>query len=144
MIPVANTIVSSRLDYCETLFRRLSAYNIQSLQCIQSMYAWIVTKYCIITSILDILIYWVTININSIFQTASPVRLHYLRFTNLRWLWFGNATCIIIWETDKDRLKNLCQKEPLEKPSNVSCGENRSSGPQKTINNDKNKLFVKI
>ena len=36
-IMVANALVSSRLDYCNSLFRSLSSLNMCKLQCIQNM-----------------------------------------------------------------------------------------------------------
>ena len=48
----ANALVSSRLDYCNSLFRGLSGFNQHKLQSIQNTLAHIVTKLQIIESIL--------------------------------------------------------------------------------------------
>ena len=39
---VANALVSSRLDYCNSLFKSLSKFNLRKLQCIQNSTASIV------------------------------------------------------------------------------------------------------
>ena len=39
---VANALVSSRLDYCNSLFRSLAKFNLHKLQCIQNSAARIV------------------------------------------------------------------------------------------------------
>ena len=52
---VANAFVSSRLDYCNSLFRSLSKFNLHRLQSIQNSAARIVTnssKYTLITPVL--------------------------------------------------------------------------------------------
>ena len=41
---VANTLVSSPLDYCNSLFRSLSSFNMGKLQCIQNTLGRIVTN----------------------------------------------------------------------------------------------------
>ena len=41
----ANVLVSSRLDYCNSLFRGLSCFNQHKLQSIQNTLARIVTKH---------------------------------------------------------------------------------------------------
>ena len=43
-ILAANALVSSRLDYCNSLFRSLSSLNMRKLQCIQNTLARIVTN----------------------------------------------------------------------------------------------------
>ena len=52
---VANALVSSQLDYCNSLFRNLSKFNLHKLQCIQNSAARIVSnisQYNIITPVL--------------------------------------------------------------------------------------------
>ena len=44
-ILAANALVSSRLDYCNSLFRSLSSLNMHRLQCFQNTLASIVTNY---------------------------------------------------------------------------------------------------
>ena len=44
MFLVANAVVSSRLDYCNSLFRSLSDFNLHKLQCIQNSSARIVSN----------------------------------------------------------------------------------------------------
>ena len=54
-VSVANAFVSSRLDYCNSLFRSLSKFNLHRLQSIQNSAARIVTnlsKYTWITPVL--------------------------------------------------------------------------------------------
>ena len=54
-VSVANTFASSRLDYCNSLFKSLSKFNLHRLQSIQNSAARIVTnssKYTRITSVL--------------------------------------------------------------------------------------------
>ena len=41
---VANTLVSSHLDYCNSLFRSLSKFNIHKLQCIQNIAGRIISN----------------------------------------------------------------------------------------------------
>ena len=52
----ANALVSSRLDYCNSLFRSLSKFNLRKLQCIQNSAARIVSNTSRYTSILRICI----------------------------------------------------------------------------------------
>ena len=50
----ANALVGSRLDYCNSLFRGLSALDLRKLQCVQNSLATIVTnttKYSHITPV---------------------------------------------------------------------------------------------
>ena len=42
---VSNALVSSRLDYCNSLFKSLSNFNLCKLQCIQNTLAKIVTNF---------------------------------------------------------------------------------------------------
>ena len=71
----ANALVSSRLDYCNSLFRGLSGFNQHKLQSIQNTLAHIVTnhrKYAHVTPILQKL-HWLPVKYRCIFKTATLV-----------------------------------------------------------------------
>ena len=71
----ANALVSSRLDYCNSLFRGLSCFNQHKLQSIQNTLARIVTnhrKYAHVTPILKQL-HWLPVKYQCIFKTATLV-----------------------------------------------------------------------
>ena len=71
----ANALVGSRLVYCNSLFRSLSALDLRKLQCVQNSLARIVTnttKYSHITPVRKIL-HWLPIEHRSIFKTALLV-----------------------------------------------------------------------
>ena len=70
---VANALVSSRLDYCNSLFRSLSKCNLCKLQCIQNSAARIVSntsRYISITPVLKKLD-WLHAEHHSVFKTVS-------------------------------------------------------------------------
>ena len=72
---VANAFASSRLDYCNSLFRSLSKFNLHILQSIQNGSARIVTnssKYTRITPVLKKL-HWLPIQFCSEFKLATLV-----------------------------------------------------------------------
>ena len=74
-ILAANALVSSRLDYCNSLFRSLSSLNMCKLQCIQNTLARIVTncnKYTRASPILKRL-HWLPVESRCIFKTATLV-----------------------------------------------------------------------
>ena len=74
-IIVANALISSRLDYCNSLFRSLSCKDLHRLQCLQNSAARIVTnssKYCHITPILENL-HWLPVKYRCIFKTICIV-----------------------------------------------------------------------
>ena len=74
-VSVANAFVSSRLDYCNSLFRSLSKFNLHKLQSIQNSAARIVTnssKYTRITPVLGKL-HWLPIQFHSEFKLATLV-----------------------------------------------------------------------
>ena len=76
-ILAANALVSSRLDYCNSLFRSLSSLNMRKLQCIQNTLARIVTncnKYTRASPILKRL-HWLPVESRCIFKTATLVTL---------------------------------------------------------------------
>ena len=71
----ANALVSSRLDYCNSLFRCLSCFNLHKLQSIQNTLARIVTnhrKYAHVTPILKQL-HWLPVKYRCMFKTATLV-----------------------------------------------------------------------
>ena len=71
----ANALVSSCLDYCNSLFRGLSCFNQHKLQSIQNTLACIVTnhrKYAHVTPILKQL-HWLPVKCRCIFKTATLV-----------------------------------------------------------------------
>ena len=74
-ILAANALVTSRLDYCNSLFRSLSSLNMRKLQCIQNTLARIVTncnKYTQASPILKQL-HWLPVEFRCIFKTATLV-----------------------------------------------------------------------
>ena len=74
-ILAANALVSSRLDYCNSLFRSLSSLNMRKLQCIQNTLARIVTncnKYTRASPILKRL-HWLPVESRCIFKTTTLV-----------------------------------------------------------------------
>ena len=74
-VSVANAFVSSWLDYCNSLFRTLSKFNLHRLQSIQNSAARIVTnssKYTRITPVLRKL-HWLPVKFCSEFKLATLV-----------------------------------------------------------------------
>ena len=74
-VSVANAFVSSRFDYCNSLFRSLSKFNLHRLQSIQNSAARIVTnssKYTQITLVLRKL-HWLPVQFRSEFKLATMV-----------------------------------------------------------------------
>ena len=74
-VSVANAFVSSWLDYCNSLFRSHSKFNLHRLQCIRNSAARIVTnssKYTRITPVLRKL-HWLPIQFRSEFKLATLV-----------------------------------------------------------------------
>ena len=72
---VANAFVSSRLDYCNSLFRSLSKVNLHRLQSIQNSAARIVTNSCKYTPITPVLrkLHWLPVQFRSKFKLATLV-----------------------------------------------------------------------
>ena len=72
---VANAFVSSRLDYCNSLFSSLSNVNLHRLQSIQNTAARIVTNSCKYTWITLVLrkLHWFPIQFRSEFKLATLV-----------------------------------------------------------------------
>ena len=74
-VTVANALVTSKLDYCNSLYRSLSCRDIRKLQCLQNSLARIVTKsskFCHITPILKSL-HWLPIRHRIRFKTATLI-----------------------------------------------------------------------
>ena len=67
---VANALVSSRLDYCNSLFRSLSKFNLRKLQCIQNSAARIVSNTSRYTSITPVLkkLHWLPVEQRTVFK----------------------------------------------------------------------------
>ena len=72
---VANALVSSQLDYCNSLFRSLSKFNLRKLQCIQNSAARIISNTSRYTSITPVLkkLHWLPVEHRSVFKTATLV-----------------------------------------------------------------------
>ena len=72
---VANAPVSSRLDYCNSLFRSLSKFNVHKLQCIQNIAARIVSNTSRYTSITPVpkKMHWLPVEQHTVFKTATLV-----------------------------------------------------------------------
>ena len=72
---VANALVSSRLDYCNSLFKSLSKFNLCKLQCLQNSAARIVSNTSRYTSITPVLknLHWLPVEHISVFKTATLV-----------------------------------------------------------------------
>ena len=72
---VANAFVSSRLDYCNSLFRSLSKASLHRLQSFQNCAARIVTNSCRYTHITPVLrkLHWLPIQFRSEFKLATLV-----------------------------------------------------------------------
>ena len=75
MITAANALVGSRLDYCNSLFRSLSAYNMRKLQCVQNSLARVVTNTSRLSHISPVRkqLHWLPIEYRCIFKTALLV-----------------------------------------------------------------------
>ena len=72
---VANALVSSWLDYCNSLFRSLFKFNLHKLHCIQNNAARIVSNTSRYTSITPVLKkrHWLPVEHRSVFKTATLV-----------------------------------------------------------------------
>jgi hypothetical protein len=69
-ISVANSLVSSRLDYCNSLFRSLSFKELHRLQCLQNAAARIVSNTSIMSHITPVLesLHWLPVKFRIIFK----------------------------------------------------------------------------
>ena len=74
-VSVANAFVSSQLDYCNSLFRSRSKFNLHRLQFIQNSAARIVTNSSKFTQITLVLrkLHWLPIQFRSVFKLATLV-----------------------------------------------------------------------
>ena len=74
-ITLANALVSSKLDYCNSLFRGLSRGDLHKLQCLQNSVARIITKSSKLSHITPVLIklHWLPIKYRSIFKTLTII-----------------------------------------------------------------------
>ena len=74
-VSVANALVSSQLDYCNSPFRSLSKFNLHRLQSIQNSAARIVTNLSKFTRITPVLkkLHWLPIQFHSEFKLATLV-----------------------------------------------------------------------
>ena len=72
---VAKSLVSNRLDYCNSLFRSLSKLNLHKLQCIQNSAARPVSNTSGYTSITPVLkkLHWLPVEQRMVFKTATLV-----------------------------------------------------------------------
>ena len=72
---MANVLISSHLDFCNTLFRSLSKLNLRKFQCIQNSAARIVTNTCKFSSITPVLkeLHWLPVEHRLAFKTATLV-----------------------------------------------------------------------
>ena len=72
---VANALVSNWLDYCNSLFKSLSKFNLRKLQCIQNTAARIVSNTSRYTSITPTLkkLHWLSVEQRTVFNAAKLV-----------------------------------------------------------------------
>ena len=79
---MAYALVSRRLDYCNSLFRSLSKFNLLKLQCIQNSAARIISNTSRYTSITPVLkkLQWLPVEQGIVFKTAT---LAYKFFTQV-------------------------------------------------------------
>ena len=72
---MANALVSSWFDYCNTLFRSLSKFNLHKLQSIQNSAARIVSNTSRYTNITPVLkkLHWLPVEWHKVFKTATLV-----------------------------------------------------------------------
>ena len=74
-VTVANALVSSRLDYCNSLFHSLSARDLKKLQCVQNSLARIITRTSMFSHITPVLrsLHWLPIKHRIMFKTATII-----------------------------------------------------------------------
>ena len=92
VVLAANALVSSRLNYCNSLFRGLSCFNLHKLQSIQNTHARIVTnhrKYAHVTPILK-QPHWLPVKYRCMFKTATLVK----KFLQVVLLPIFNHSCL--------------------------------------------------
>ena len=107
---VTNSLVSSHLDYCNSLFRSLSKFNLCKLQCIQNSAARMVSNTSRYTSITNVLkkLHWLPIEHHSVSKTATLVYKSSHRFSQVfcsissekdrleAWQWFYCGCCLAL------------------------------------------------
>ena len=73
--PMLLLVVGSQLDYCNSLFRSLSKFNLHKLQCIQNSAVRIISNTSRYTSITPFLkkLHWLPAEHRSVFKTATLV-----------------------------------------------------------------------
>ena len=92
----ANALVSSRLDYCNSLFRNLSSFHMCKLQCIQNTLRRIATncnRYSRTSPILRKL-HWLPVEFLYIFQTP----LWFIRFFTVVTQTISSLICLFVAE----------------------------------------------
>ena len=71
----ANALVRSQLDYCNSMLKSLSGFNVRKLQCVQNSLAGIVTnttRYSHVTLVLKSL-HWLLVQQCSVFKITTIV-----------------------------------------------------------------------
>ena len=78
-ITVANALVSSRLDYCNSLFRGLSCNDLKKLQCVQNSLSRIVSNSSWFSHVTPVLksLHWLPIKYRSIYKTLTIIYKHF-------------------------------------------------------------------
>ena len=101
---VANALVSTRLDYCNSLFRSLSKFNLRKLQCIQNSAARIVSNTSQYTSITPVLkkLHWIPVEQRIVFKTATLV-YKYLHTGFPRYLAPYHSSCSSSYSTRRSQ-----------------------------------------
>ena len=82
---VANALVSSRLDYCNSLFRSLVKFNLHKLQCIQNSAARIVSDTSRYTSITPVLkkLHWLPVEQRSVQDSHTCLQVSSHMFSSV-------------------------------------------------------------
>ena len=77
-VSAANTLVSSRLDYCNSLYQCLSKSNLIRLQCLQNVLVRVVMGSCKWTHITPVLksLHWLSVKERITFKTATLIYKH--------------------------------------------------------------------
>ena len=116
-ILIANALVSSRLDYCNPLFRSLSTANKLKLQDVQNTLARIVTRHTKFSSTpLLKKLHWLPIRYRSIFKTATIV-YKFLHTRNQSYLSKSISLRICPYVTRRGKSDNMFLNVPLFSPS---------------------------
>ena len=124
-ITVANALVSSKLDYCNSLFRSLKVDDIHKLQCIQNSLARIVSNPPRSNKIFHITpvrkdLHWLPIRYRIIFKTLTLI--HKFIHTGLPYYFSPHisfySSSVNTRRSDPDKL--FLHKPPLTKAKSVS------------------------